>query len=53
MFNITVDRDKAVLVRTISYRGQIMIKDSNQAKELFENGIGRMKNYGLGLVLIR
>ena len=53
MSNITVDRDKAVLVRTISYRGQIMIKDSNQAKELFENGIGRMKNYGLGLVLIR
>lgn len=53
MSDITVDRDKSVLVRTTSYRGQISIDDCNQAKELFENGIGRMKNYGLGLVLIK
>ena len=51
--DICINKNKSVNVPTASYRGKIYIKDSERAKALFENGLGRCKNYGLGLILIK
>ena len=51
--NIIFDKDVPKNISTASYRGKIYINDVNDANNLLENGLGRFKNYGLGLLLIK
>ena len=51
--NIIFDKDVPKNISTASYRGKIYINDINNANNLLENGLGRFKNYGLGLLLIK
>jgi len=46
-------RDKIVRVPVASYFGTLKINDSVKAKELFEKGLGKLKNYGCGLILYK
>ena len=51
--DIIFDKDKVKNVPTSTFRGKIRINDPEQAQTLLENGLGRFKNYGLGLLLVR
>lgn len=51
--NIILDKDAYKQIETASYNGSIKIVDEELAKALFRSGLGRFKNYGLGLILFR
>ena len=50
---ITVDKDKKQKVPTTSYRGKFYVENQDLAQEFIENGMGRLKNYGCGLILYK
>ena len=50
---ITMDKVYRKYIPTSSFKGTIHITDQNLAKQLLEDGIGRFKNYGLGLMLVK
>lgn len=51
--NIILDKNQHKRIETASYNGSIKIVDEELAKALFRSGLGRFKNYGLGLILFR
>ena len=51
--NIILDKDVPKQIETASYNGKIKIVNPELAKEFFINGLGRFKNYGLGLILFK
>ena len=51
--SILIDKDTKKFVATASYKGKMRVIDTEKAKELIENGMGKMKNYGLGLILFK
>lgn len=51
--DIILDKTQYKRIPTASYKGKIQIVDKEKAFNLITNGLGRMKNYGLGLVLYR
>ena len=51
--DIIFDKDKVKNIPTSTFRGKIQINNPKLAQELIENGLGRFKNYGLGLILIK
>lgn len=51
--SIILDKVYRKYIPTSSFRGTIRITDQTLAKQLIENGIGRFKNYGLGLMLVK
>lgn len=51
--DIIFDKDKVKNIPTSTFRGKIQINDVESAQQLLENGLGRFKNYGLGLLLVR
>lgn len=51
--NIIFDKDSIKNISTSTFSGIIKINDINKANELIENGLGRFKNYGLGLLLVK
>lgn len=51
--SINLDKSYNKRIPTSSFRGTIHIIDMNLAKSLLENGVGRFKNYGCGLMLVR
>lgn len=51
--DIIFDKDKVKNIPTSTFSGKIQINDVAKASELIENGLGRFKNYGLGLLLVR
>ena len=48
-----LDKDKVKEIPSSSFRGKIYINDINLGNQLLQNGLGRFKNYGLGLILIK
>ena len=51
--NIVFDKDKIKDIPTSTFRGKIKISDVDSANKLLEHGLGRFRNYGLGLLLIK
>lgn len=51
--NIVLDKGIPKNIPTATYRGKIQIIDENLAKDMIFSGLGRFKNYGLGLLLIK
>jgi len=51
--DIIFDKDKVKNIPTSTFRGKIQINNIEQAQEMIENGVGRFKNYGLGLLLLK
>ena len=51
--DIIFDKDKVKNIPTSTFSGKIQINNIEQAQEMIENGIGRFKNYGLGLLLLK
>lgn len=51
--NIVLDKEFTKNIPSATYKGKIKIIDKNLAKNLIIDGLGRFKNYGLGLLLIR
>lgn len=50
---LIIDKDKNTRVPTSCFKGKIKIEDPEKFKELITHGFGRIKNFGLGLVLFR
>lgn len=50
--HIMFDKDKCKRIESTTYRGKIYAQDVEALNELIINGLGRFKNYGLGLLLI-
>lgn len=48
-----LDKNKVKEIPSSSFRGKIYIKDINLANQLLQSGLGRFKNYGLGLLLVK
>lgn len=48
-----LDKDKVKEIPSSSFRGKIYINDINLGNQLLQNGLGRFKNYGLGLILLK
>lgn len=42
-----------VSIRCVNVQGKARIRDVDRFRSLVENGLGKMKNYGAGLVLVR
>lgn len=51
--NIILTKTRPIRFETTSYRGNIKIIDKELALDLLINGLGRLKNYGCGLMLVR
>lgn len=51
--NVIMAKTTPIRFETASYRGTIKVTNENLALDLLVNGLGRLKNYGCGLVLIR
>lgn len=51
--DIIFDKDKVKNIPTSTFRGKIKINNVDLAQNLLVNGLGRFRNYGLGLLLIR
>ena len=51
--NIVMIKNKSTRFETASYRGTIKVADEILALDLLISGLGRLKNYGCGLVLVR
>lgn len=51
--NIVMTKNKSVRFETASYRGVIKVVDKTLALDLLTCGLGRLKNYGCGLVLVK
>lgn len=51
--NIVMTKNKSTRFETASYRGTIKVIDETLALDLLIGGLGRLKNYGCGLVLVR
>lgn len=51
--NIIMTKTKPIRFETASYRGIIKVIDKELALDLLINGLGRLKNYGCGLVLVK
>lgn len=51
--NIIMTKNRPIRFETASYRGTIKIIDKELALDLLINGLGRLKNYGCGLLLVK
>lgn len=51
--NIVMTKNKSIRFETASYRGTIKVINEMLALDLLINGLGRLKNYGCGLLLIK
>ena len=51
--NVIMTKNRPIRFETASYRGTIKVVDETLALNLLINGLGRLKNYGCGLMLVR
>ena len=51
--DIVLDNNQLKRVPTSSFRGRMKVVDPIKAEVFITNGMGRMKNYGLGLILVK
>lgn len=51
--NIIMTKNRPIRFETASYRGNIKITNKELALDLLINGLGRLKNYGCGLLLVK
>lgn len=51
--DIILDNNQNKRIPTSSFKGEIRVVDAKKAEEFITNGVGRMKNYGLGLMLVK
>lgn len=51
--DIVLDNNQLKRIPTSSFRGRMKVVDPIKAEVFITNGMGRMKNYGLGLILVK
>ena len=51
--DIVLDNNQLKRIPTSSFRGRMRVVDPIKAEVFITNGMGRMKNYGLGLILVK
>lgn len=51
--DIVLDNHQLKRIPTSSFRGRMRVVDPIKAEVFITNGMGRMKNYGLGLILVK
>ena len=51
--DIVLDNNQLKHISTSSFRGRMRVVDPIKAEVFITNGMGRMKNYGLGLILVK
>ena len=51
--NVIMTKTTPIRFETASYRGTIKVTDENLALDLLVSGLGRLKNYGCGLLLTK
>lgn len=51
--DIVLDNNQLKRIPTSSFRGRMNVVDPIKAEVFITNGMGRMKNYGLGLILVK
>ena len=51
--DIVLDNNQLKRIPTSSFRGKMKVVDPIKAEIFITNGMGRMKNYGLGLILVK
>lgn len=51
--DIVLDNNQLKRIPTSSFRGRMRVVDPIKAEVFLTNGMGRMKNYGLGLILVK
>lgn len=51
--DIVLDNNQLKRIPTSSFRGRMKVIDPIKAEVFITNGMGRMKNYGLGLILVK
>lgn len=51
--DIVLDTNQLKRIPTSSFRGRMRVVDPIKAEVFITNGMGRMKNYGLGLILVK
>ena len=48
-----IEKEKTVSISTVCFRGIMKITDREKANQFISNGLGKMKNYGVGLILVK
>lgn len=51
--NVIMTKNRPIRFETASYRGTIKVIDESLALDMLVHGLGRLKNYGCGLLLIK
>lgn len=50
---MSVDKEKPTSISVVTYRGFAEVLNKNDALDLIQNGLGRLKTFGAGMILVR